>query len=209
MFDPLEEAARRASPNGRIDKSALPLSEPRRLRDHNHLRHVASKPVPRSVVATAPRPITSSSFSPMPWAARSPMSSLYPCAQPITGSCMHPATSDNGGRVRELILNPCQESCGGKVSAISAVAPIRCPSGTVQVQSGCLPGMNGRYRRPNRKRWHVDQDDIHAIGLLLILLWTLFDGIASCVLGPVTDGANPLYDRTMPCRSSCDEHDNG
>ena len=43
-FDPLEEAARRASPNGRIDKSALPLSEPRRLRDHNHLRYVASKP---------------------------------------------------------------------------------------------------------------------------------------------------------------------
>lgn len=43
-FDPLEEAARRTRPNGRIDKSALPLSEPRRLRDRNHLRHVASRP---------------------------------------------------------------------------------------------------------------------------------------------------------------------
>jgi DNA recombination protein Rad52 len=43
-FDPLEEAARRAVAKGRIDKSALPLSEPRRLRDRNHLRHVASRP---------------------------------------------------------------------------------------------------------------------------------------------------------------------
>jgi hypothetical protein len=43
-FDPLEEAARRARPNGRIDKSALPFNEPRRLRDRNHLRHVASRP---------------------------------------------------------------------------------------------------------------------------------------------------------------------
>ncbi len=43
-FDPLEEAARRATPKGRIDKSALPLSEPRRLRDRDHLRYVASKP---------------------------------------------------------------------------------------------------------------------------------------------------------------------
>lgn len=43
-FDPLEEAARRAGTNGRVDKSALPLSEPRRLRDVNHLRRVAARP---------------------------------------------------------------------------------------------------------------------------------------------------------------------
>jgi hypothetical protein len=43
-FDPLEEAARRAGPKGRIDKSALPLSEPRRLRDVHHLRRVAARP---------------------------------------------------------------------------------------------------------------------------------------------------------------------
>ena len=29
---------------GRVDKSALPLSEPRRLRDKDHLRHVAAQP---------------------------------------------------------------------------------------------------------------------------------------------------------------------
>ena len=41
-FDPLEEAARRA--RGRIDKSALAVSEPRRLRDPQHLRRVAARP---------------------------------------------------------------------------------------------------------------------------------------------------------------------
>jgi DNA recombination protein Rad52 len=40
--DPLEEAARRA--RGRIDKSALAVSEPRRLRDPQHLRRVAARP---------------------------------------------------------------------------------------------------------------------------------------------------------------------
>ena len=43
-FDPLEEAARKANVKGKIDKSALSLGEPRRLRDPDHLRRVASRP---------------------------------------------------------------------------------------------------------------------------------------------------------------------
>ena len=44
VFDPLEEAARRAEAKGRIDKSQLTVSEPRRERDPEHLKRVASRP---------------------------------------------------------------------------------------------------------------------------------------------------------------------
>ncbi len=43
-IDPLEEAARIAQARGRIDKSQLALSEPRRERDPDHLKRVASRP---------------------------------------------------------------------------------------------------------------------------------------------------------------------
>jgi hypothetical protein len=43
-FDPFEEAARRAEAQGRIDKSQLALSEPRRERDPEHLKRVGTRP---------------------------------------------------------------------------------------------------------------------------------------------------------------------
>jgi DNA recombination protein Rad52 len=43
-FDPLEEAARIAKARGKIDKSQLAVSEPRRERDPDHLKRVASRP---------------------------------------------------------------------------------------------------------------------------------------------------------------------
>jgi hypothetical protein len=43
-IDPFEEAVRRAHARGRIDKSQLALSEPRRERDPDHLKRVASRP---------------------------------------------------------------------------------------------------------------------------------------------------------------------
>jgi hypothetical protein len=43
-IDPFEEAARRAQSRGRIDKSQLAVSEPRRERDPDHLKRVASRP---------------------------------------------------------------------------------------------------------------------------------------------------------------------
>lgn len=43
-IQPLDEAARLNAERQRIDKSSLPLSEPRRLRDLGHLAFVASKP---------------------------------------------------------------------------------------------------------------------------------------------------------------------
>ena len=43
-IDPFEEAARRAEARGKIDKSQLALSEPRRERDPDHLKRVASRP---------------------------------------------------------------------------------------------------------------------------------------------------------------------
>jgi DNA recombination protein Rad52 len=44
VIDPFEEAVRRAEARGRIDKSQLALSEPRRERDPHHLKRVASRP---------------------------------------------------------------------------------------------------------------------------------------------------------------------
>ena len=44
VIDPFEEATRRAEARARIDKSQLTLSEPRRERDPEHLKRVASRP---------------------------------------------------------------------------------------------------------------------------------------------------------------------
>jgi hypothetical protein len=44
VIDPFEEAVRREQVRGRIDKSQLALSEPRRERDPDHLKRVASRP---------------------------------------------------------------------------------------------------------------------------------------------------------------------
>jgi hypothetical protein len=43
-IDPFEEAVRRAQARGRIDKSQLAVSEPRRERDPDHLKRVAARP---------------------------------------------------------------------------------------------------------------------------------------------------------------------
>ncbi len=56
--------------SGQVDKSALPISAPRRARDKEHLRYVASRPCLVCRALNRAKPTLSGMPSPGPWAAR-------------------------------------------------------------------------------------------------------------------------------------------
>jgi hypothetical protein len=101
-FDPLEEAARIARGLGKIDKSQLSVSEPRRVRDPNHLKRVASR---LCLICGRNRAQAHhlTYLQPRAMPERSPTSSPFRCAPHITGSYMHSATSTASGRTKVSI----------------------------------------------------------------------------------------------------------
>ena len=79
-----------------IDKSTLPLSEPRRYRDRAHLKFVAAQPC--LVCGRAPRTrITCGSCNRAPWGVGSAMSLRSRYAEPIIAPSIGEATRRHGG----------------------------------------------------------------------------------------------------------------
>jgi hypothetical protein len=102
---------------GKIDKSVLTISEPRRLRDKAHLKFVASQPC--LVCGGSPADAHHLWFTqPERWAARSATNSLYLYAEPISETTTTPATKSPVGRGGLLIPSP-RLGCSGLRRGVS------------------------------------------------------------------------------------------
>lgn len=101
---------------GRIDKSALAIGEPKRLRDKVHLRFVASQPCSSAAVNQS-TPITCVLLNLRHSGLRSAMNSPFPYAVGITDKFIRPAMKRLGGRSWVSTRWRLQRTFGGKAGA--------------------------------------------------------------------------------------------
>ena len=91
---------------GEIDKSLLVLSEPRRIRDPEHLKLVADQPCLICGRASPVKPIICVTLNHEPWAAKPPMPTLCRFARFIIANCTHEAMRMPSGKRKAA--TPCQ-----------------------------------------------------------------------------------------------------
>ena len=54
--------------------------------------------------------------------------------------------------------------------------------------------MNRRRRPPPKRRHWPSDDDIRTYALMSVIVFSILNAVASCALGPVTDGEPDIYE---------------
>jgi hypothetical protein len=116
----LAQSKKKRSPPKGIDKSTLTLAEPRRVRDREHVRYVATHPC----LFCGRQPPTPTIYA-LPkaehLAARSVTSSPSLCAADIIARSIGTATKERGGKKLELIRCRRPARCGSRNAAVQSL----------------------------------------------------------------------------------------